>query len=88
MVQGSFHVHRSPDVSSLDPTAGIVFTPSLNSDELFFALKEAFPDGVSHGDRLRSALVEFLVGEQMTERRELGRLTPENSTPENQEGGG
>jgi len=81
MVQGSFHVHRSPDVSSLDPTAGIVFTPLLNSDELFFALKEAFPDGVSHGDRLRSALIDFLVSEQMVERRELGLLTPESSTP-------
>jgi hypothetical protein len=80
MIQGSFHVHRSPDVSSLDPTAGIVFTPSLNSDELFFALKEAFPDGVSHGDRLRSALIDFLVSEQMVERRKLGLLTPESLT--------
>lgn len=63
-----FKILRISHTSSLDPTKGISFEPELGSDALFFALREAFPGGLRHRDRVRSALVEFLVKEQVEER--------------------
>jgi hypothetical protein len=76
-----FHISRTPLASSLDPTAGIEFTPPLDSDDLFFALNDAYPTGISHGDRLRSALIEFLLSEQEYERGQLTAVSPSHQNP-------
>lgn len=54
------HVEAS---KSYDPCAGIRFSPSADTDELFDALKIAFPKGKSHRQRMRLALIEYLVRE-------------------------
>jgi hypothetical protein len=58
-----FKLIRNDDASnnSLD---SFEFQPSKDSDELFHALKAAFPRGKTHKDRMREALIEYLVYER------------------------
>ena len=60
--------NQSMAESSYDPCAGIEFKPSLGSDELFEALKRAFPRGKNHRARMREAVIEFLIAEREAER--------------------
>ena len=60
--------NQSMAESSYDLCAGIEFKPSLGSDELFEALKCAFPRGKNHRARMREAVIEFLIAEREAER--------------------
>ena len=60
--------NQSMAESSYDPCAGIEFKPSPSSDELFEALKRAFPRGKNHRARMREAVIEFLIAEREAER--------------------
>lgn len=53
---------------SYDPCAGIQFIPPMDTDELFEALKHAYPNGSCHRQRMRQALIEFLLNEMETEK--------------------
>src|SRR5438034_4713323 len=72
-----FTLRRNQSVaeSSFDPCAGIEFTPSPCADELFEALKRAFPRGKNHKARMREAIIEFLIAEREAERSRS--ITPE-----------
>jgi hypothetical protein len=65
-----FTLRRNPALaeSSFDPCAGIEFSPEPGSDELFEALKQAFPRGKNHRARMREAVIDFLIAERETER--------------------
>ncbi|KAG9512153.1 hypothetical protein KCV07_g9636, partial [Aureobasidium melanogenum] len=55
-----YFIYRSNEQA--DPTA-LEFCPPKGSDELFFALKTAFPHVKTHSDRMRNAVIEFLKQE-------------------------
>jgi len=46
-----------------DPSSPLQFFPSKDSDELFFALKAAYPSVSTHSERMRNAVIEFLLAE-------------------------
>ena len=50
-----------------DPTAPPVFYPAKDSDELFDALRVAFPHVKSHPERMRDAMIKFLMEERQAE---------------------
>lgn len=50
-----------------DATAPPVFYPPKDSDELFDALRAKFPHVKSHSDRMRDAIIEFLLEERDAE---------------------
>ena len=54
-----------------DPTAALIFNPPKDSDELYEALKVAFPHVNTHKGRMREAVIDFYVKE-----RENDRLQP------------
>lgn len=61
---------------SYDPCAGIEWQPPRDSDELFEALRNAFPERKTHRERMCEALVEFLAGELgAKDKNELGKET-------------
>lgn len=47
-----------------DPSAPLHFLPPKDSDELFDALRFAFPHLKTHSERLRDATIKFLLDEQ------------------------
>jgi hypothetical protein len=65
----SFFITRA-SASSEDPTA-LEFFPPKGSDELYEALKEAFPFEANLAARMRAAVIEFLLQEQQAD-----QLTP------------
>ncbi|GAB7341329.1 hypothetical protein MBLNU457_7596t2 [Dothideomycetes sp. NU457] len=46
-----------------DPSSPLQFFPAKDSDELFFALKAAYPSVSTHSERMRNAVIEFLLAE-------------------------
>ena len=48
----------------MDPTAQLVFYPPKDSDELFDALRMKYPHLRTHSERMREAVIEYLVQEQ------------------------
>ncbi|KAF2458475.1 hypothetical protein BDY21DRAFT_370718 [Lineolata rhizophorae] len=62
-----YRIYRT-SYESHDPTANLRFEPDQDSDELFEALKRAFPNGKKHKARMRDALIQFLIEEQEQER--------------------
>jgi hypothetical protein len=58
-----FKLVRMTTASSYDPVAGIEWTPPRESDELFGALRKAFPGRKTHRERMCEALVQFLADE-------------------------
>src|ERR1700744_1014570 len=60
--------NQDPSDSSLDPFAGIEFDPPLHSDELFYVLRTAYPEGRSQISRIKEATIAFLIGELKSER--------------------
>ncbi|KIW01514.1 uncharacterized protein PV09_06992 [Verruconis gallopava] len=67
-----FKLVRVFSPSSYDPVAGIEWRPPKDSDELFEALKKAFPTRKTHRERMCEALVQFLAAE-------LGNASPESA---------
>ena len=47
-----------------DPYSGIEFSPDKDSDELFECLKRYFPAGKTHKERMKLALMDFIINEQ------------------------
>lgn len=58
----TYYIYR--EGQSTDPTAPLTFAPAKGSDELFFALKAAFPAYSTHSERMREAVIQFLLNEQ------------------------
>ena len=50
-----------------DPTSPPVFFPPKDSDELFDALRAKYPHTKTHSERMRDAIIEFLLNERETE---------------------
>lgn len=50
-----------------DPTSPLLFFPPKGSDELFDALRTAFPHLKSHSERMRDAIIQFLLEERQEE---------------------
>ncbi|KAI5195886.1 hypothetical protein E4T39_08019 [Aureobasidium subglaciale] len=63
-----YFIYRSGEQA--DPTA-LEFCPPKGSDELFFALKTAYPHVKTHSDRMRNAVIEFLKQELNAEQTQL-----------------
>jgi len=61
----SFFLYRAPTSGdSFDPTAAIQFWPAKDSDELFDALRLAYPGVKTHSERMRNAVIDFLMKER------------------------
>lgn len=65
--QGYFIYRDSPLSQPYDPTALPVFFPPKDSDELFYALRAKFPHAKTHSERMRDAIIEFLMEERQAE---------------------
>ncbi|KAI4724248.1 hypothetical protein E4T49_08033 [Aureobasidium sp. EXF-10728] len=63
-----YFIYRSGEQA--DPTA-LEFCPPKGSDELFFALKTAYPHVKTHSDRMRNAVIEFLKQELNEEQSQM-----------------
>ncbi|KEQ76950.1 hypothetical protein M436DRAFT_27875, partial [Aureobasidium namibiae CBS 147.97] len=63
-----YFIYRSGEQA--DPTA-LEFCPPKGSDELFFALKTAYPHVKTHSDRMRNAVIEFLKQELTEEQNQM-----------------
>ncbi|KAM3425329.1 hypothetical protein BST61_g7276 [Cercospora zeina] len=50
-----------------DPTSALLFFPPKGSDELFDALRLAFPHLKTHSERMRDAIIQFLLDERQDE---------------------
>ncbi|KAI6853912.1 hypothetical protein KC323_g9089 [Hortaea werneckii] len=50
-----------------DPTSPPVFFPPKDSDELFDALRAKYPHTKTHSERMRDAIIEFLLNERESE---------------------
>ncbi|KAF2151853.1 hypothetical protein K461DRAFT_322004 [Myriangium duriaei CBS 260.36] len=60
----SYCIYRDgPANEPFDPTAPLQFFPPKDSDELFFALRQAFPNVATHSERMRNAVIDFLLNE-------------------------
>lgn len=57
----------TPSTEPFDPTAPLQFFPPKDSDDLFFALKMAYPLVSTHAERMRNAVIDFLMGERDAE---------------------
>ncbi|KAF4555915.1 Hypothetical protein D9617_2g058800 [Elsinoe fawcettii] len=60
----SYYIYRDGSANEpFDPTAPLQFFPPKDSDELFFALRTAYPNVSTHSERMRNAVIEFLMNE-------------------------
>lgn len=64
---GFFLYRTSTTGESFDPTAAIQFYPAKDSDELFDALRAAYPATKTHSERMRDAVIDFLMRERTEE---------------------
>ena len=71
-----YFIYRSGEQA--DPTA-LEFCPPKGSDELFFALKVAYPHVKTHSDRMRNAVIEFLKQELTEEQTMAAPAIPMDS---------
>jgi hypothetical protein len=62
----------------INPTAQLVFYPPKDSDELFDALRTKYPHLKTHSERMREAVIQFLVEEQQVP--QIPTPTTANST--------
>ncbi|KAK8198170.1 uncharacterized protein BKA78DRAFT_307659 [Phyllosticta capitalensis] len=70
----AFRISRAPSASaaaSHDPFAKLVFEPALESDELFDALREAYPALKTHTERKKQAVLDFLMSERQAIEQEI-----------------
>ncbi|TKA71327.1 hypothetical protein B0A49_05371 [Cryomyces minteri] len=65
----TFRIFRLPSLTgnSYHPTVPLQFDPPKGSDELFFALMIAYPQGPTHSERMRAAVIDFLMNEKTAE---------------------
>ncbi|CAK4032548.1 Hypothetical predicted protein [Lecanosticta acicola] len=73
----SYIVYR--DISPgepFDPTSPLLFFPPKGSDELFDALRVAFPQVKTHSERLRDAIIQYLIQERRQEEFQLTHPSP------------
>lgn len=61
-ISPAYYIYR--DGNPADPTTPLSFAPAKGSDELFFALKAAFPNYSTHSERMREAVIQFLLSER------------------------
>ncbi|KAK4991745.1 hypothetical protein LTR50_001562 [Elasticomyces elasticus] len=73
-----YTIERQPNVHGdlHDPTQPFRWSPPMGSDELYDALRRAFPDAKKHSMRVRNALLQFLEEEQTMEELGLSLSTP------------
>ncbi|KAK3678978.1 hypothetical protein LTR78_001431 [Recurvomyces mirabilis] len=64
-----------------DPTSPPVFYPAKDSDELFDALRTAFPHVKSHPERMRDAMIKFLMEERQAEQMQPAFAPTAATTP-------
>lgn len=63
-----------------DPTSALLFFPPKGSDELFDALRIAFPHLKTHSERMRDAIIQFLLDERQDEQLQASpALTMDNA---------
>ncbi|KXT08939.1 hypothetical protein AC579_9526 [Pseudocercospora musae] len=63
-----YFVYRDiPAGEPFDPTSPLLFFPPKGSDELFDALRVAFPHLKTHSERMRDAIINFLLDERRDE---------------------
>lgn len=61
----TYFVYRdTPAGEPFDPTSPLLFFPPKGSDELFDALREAFPHLKTHSERMRDAIIKYLLEER------------------------
>lgn len=61
-------IYRStPQGELFDPTAAPHFFPPKDSDELFDALRAKYPHVRTHSERMRDAIIEFLMEERLAD---------------------
>lgn len=65
----AYFIYRNipPNGDPFDATAPPVFFPPKGSDELFDALRNKYPHVKTHSERMRDAIIEFLLEECQTE---------------------
>lgn len=63
MAVPSYIIYR--DSQAQDRAASLAFFPPKDSDELFDALRAKFPHLKTHSERMRDAIIEFLMTEQL-----------------------
>lgn len=59
-----------------DPTSPLLFFPPKGSDELFDALRVAFPNVKTHAERMRDAIIKYLLEERHDEQLQLPQPSP------------
>ena len=64
----------------MDPAAPPVFFPAKDSDELFDALRVKYPFTKTHSERMRDAIIEFLLEERQTEQLQATPAMPFTDT--------
>lgn len=69
-----------PPGEAYDATSPLSFFPPKGSDELFDALREAFPLLKTHSERMRDAIIQFLLEERQGEQFELSPATTMESS--------
>jgi hypothetical protein len=70
MTQGYFISRVSAPGEPIDMCAPLVFYPPKGSDELHEALKVAYPNETNLSSRMRQAVIDFLLTEQLSEQQE------------------
>ncbi|KAF2169230.1 hypothetical protein M409DRAFT_52500 [Zasmidium cellare ATCC 36951] len=64
----TYVVYRdTPAGEPFDPTSPLLFFPPKGSDELFDALRIAFPNVKTHSERMRDAMIQYLLQERQDE---------------------
>lgn len=58
-----------------DPTIPLAFFPPKGSDELFDALRAKYPHLKSHSERVREAVIEFLVEESQLDQPQVHQMS-------------
>ncbi|EME46552.1 hypothetical protein DOTSEDRAFT_87081 [Dothistroma septosporum NZE10] len=78
----AYVVYRDiPAGEPFDPALPLVFFPPKGSDELFDALRIAFPLVKSHSERMREAVIAFLLGERQDDQSQASPATTMDTVP-------
>ncbi|EKG10257.1 hypothetical protein MPH_12639 [Macrophomina phaseolina MS6] len=80
----AFRISRAPATAgeaAYDAFAKLVFEPPLESDELFDALREAYPSLKTHMERKKQAVLDFLMEERQAIEQEITAFVQQTGTP-------
>ncbi|PNS20305.1 hypothetical protein CAC42_5755 [Sphaceloma murrayae] len=73
----TYYIYRDGSSNEpFDPTAPLQFFPPKDSDELFFALRNAFPHVATHSERMRNAVIDFLMQEGQAQQANSTQTSP------------